>query len=67
MKVKGRREGVGGQPTAPCWAPETGRSPQSSGLVGGVLPSDTCPSPGRHQRGQEGFVTSYSHASQDTV
>ena len=41
---------MGGQPIAPCLAPETRRS----GLVGGVLPRNICPSPGRHQRWQEG-------------
>ena len=31
---------VGGQPSAPCWAPETRRSPLSTGLICGVWPSD---------------------------
>ena len=41
---------VGGHQSAPCWAPETGRSPQSSGLIGGVWPRDMCPPPGPHHQ-----------------
>ena len=37
-------------PGALCWVPETGRSPLSSGLVGGVWLRGKRPPPVRHQR-----------------
>ena len=41
---------VGGEPREPCWAPETERCPQSSGLVGGAWPGNMCPPQGSHHR-----------------
>ena len=47
-----------------CWVAETGRSPRSSGIVGGVWQRGKHPRPARHQRWEEGLwvVTSYSQA-----
>ena len=42
---------IGGEwPKALCWVPETGQSPLSSGLVGGVWLRDKRPPPVRHHR-----------------